>query len=69
MTKQLLDTYESAHIEAAILIDGLRTGLCDTLAPESSGIHWGHVGDLSRVIELLTEANKILNPERAALKK
>jgi hypothetical protein len=50
--------YENAHLVAQDLLDCLRELLQDQPAPgiEEHPIHWGHVGNLSHVNDLLSQA-------------
>lgn len=48
--------YENAHLVAQDLLDRLRELLQDQPAPDDNRIHWGHVGNLSHINELLSQA-------------
>jgi len=50
--------YENAHLVAQDLLECLRELLQDQPAPgnDEYPIHWGHVGNLSHINELLSQA-------------
>jgi len=50
--------YENAHLVAQDLLECLRELLQDQPAPgdDEHPIHWGHVGNLSHINELLSQA-------------
>ena len=49
------DAYTAAHAEALALVEALSTHLNDLPAPDTEGLHWGHVGDLERIVAQLKE--------------
>jgi hypothetical protein len=49
------DAYTAAHAEALALVESLSAHLYDLPAPDTDGLHWGHVGDLERIVSQLKE--------------
>ncbi len=65
MTNQQRQKAESAyiaeHAKAHTMLEEIRQLLSDQPAPESeTTIHWGHVGDLGHVNELLKQVRDFL---------
>jgi hypothetical protein len=53
--------YENAHLVAQDLLERLRELVTDQPAPDDDRlIHWGHVGDISHVNDLLGQAISFL---------
>jgi hypothetical protein len=52
---KLEDAYATAHAEALDLVESLSEHLYDLPAPDTDGLHWGHVGDLERIVAQLLE--------------
>ena len=60
--QRIEDAYTAAHAQAITLLEDLRRIVEDLPAPDGeTPIHWGHVGDLNHVNELLTQARNFLN--------
>ena len=49
------DAYAAAHLEALSLLDELKNRIEDAKAPDEE-THWGHVGDMAHMVEILKEA-------------
>ena len=60
--QRIEDAYTAAHAQAITLLEDLRRIVEDLPAPDGeTPIHWGHVGDLNHVNELLTQARNFLS--------
>ncbi len=59
MIREVENAYAVKHIEASAAVHELSQLIEDVIAPSES-THWGHVGDLARVNELLNQAVEIL---------
>ena len=56
MTKiDVAPAYENAHLVASDLVIRLQEALHSMLTPDSSKLHWGHVGTVSKVNADLAE--------------
>ena len=51
-TRTAEDAYAEAHAEALGLLEAIREQIEDMPAP-SERTHWGHVGDMNRIVTLL----------------
>jgi hypothetical protein len=51
-TRNPEDAYAEAHAEALALLEAIREQVEDMPAP-SEQTHWGNVGDMNRIVELL----------------
>ena len=51
----LEDAYAAAHAEALALVERLSDYLYDLPAPDTDGLNWGHVGDLSKIADQLKQ--------------
>lgn len=53
--------YENAHLVARDLLDRILKLLHDCPAPDTEGINWGHVGDITEVNHRLSTIVKFLD--------
>ena len=53
--------YENAHLVARDLLERIEELLNDKPAPDSDGLHWGHVGDINEINNRLSEIVKFLD--------
>ncbi|HEY1067809.1 MAG TPA: hypothetical protein VGE52_16925 [Pirellulales bacterium] len=56
------DAYVAAHLTATELLAKIQTQLQDLPAPQTTDqpIHWGHVGDVNHINELLQQVAEFL---------
>lgn len=54
--------YKKSQKEIAKLIEGLNKKLALHASRAQCSNDWGYVGDLGRIVELLTEANNVFRP-------
>lgn len=56
------EAYLAAHAKAVALLSALAAKINDMPAPDSGEqIHWGHIGSLNHVAELLSQAYEHLS--------
>lgn len=53
--------YENAHLVARDLLERIEEILNDKPAPDTEGLNWGHVGDITEINHRLSEVVKFLD--------
>lgn len=64
MTKPKLTAdaaYENAHLVARDLLDRIEELLNDCPAPDTEGLNWGHVGDITEINHRLSTIVRFLD--------
>jgi hypothetical protein len=60
--RALLDeTYLDSYKQVLGYLDEIRERIHDLPAPETEGLHWGHVGDMNKIKNDLREVVDFLN--------